>query len=132
MKRIAVLSVILIVMLALVISPVGAQPAAQTAAPDTSSLASFLLFLTSAGGVAMVLSFFQERSAWFQDRTANEKMVVTLLICFVLPAAALLIITYVPAAALAALDPFFKVAGMGLTAFLGSQIYHGSHKADGS
>ncbi len=127
-KRIGFMVIALGVMLALVVFPVAAHPAVQAVVPDTSSLVNFLLFLTSGSGLAMVLSFVQARSAWFQKLEANAKMVVTLGLCTLIPAAAFLIVTYTPAALLAALDPLFKVLATGLTMFLGNQVYHGMNK----
>ena len=129
-KRIAVLGGVLLVLLALVVFPAGARPVMQVAATDTSTLANFLLFITSSGGIAMVLSFAQERSKFFSDPATDPraKMAVTLIICFALPALAFLVLKYAPPSLLTDLDPLFKIAGFGLSSFFGSQVYHGLNK----
>ena len=89
-----------------------------------TDMVQFLTWLASAGGAAATLSFILERIPQFQDLDSNYKSWVNLGGTIVLALSAFAVLTYVPAATLALLAPWFKVVAACVVAWLASQVAH--------
>ncbi len=130
MKQFRTIAVIVLIVVALfaVVAPVSAHPAnaPQVQEPTIPSATDALALLTTVGGLGIVLSFFLEQRTWFQNLSGNAKMWTVLAFSIGVPLAAKLLLDFVPADVFVAIDPYWKIIGLGFAFFLSTQWYHSS------
>ena len=97
------------------------------------NLNDFLMLLLTAGGSAAVASWVLERMKWYKDIVDPEnKRWVFFGVCVVLALGAFGVITFVPAAILLAIAPYFAiVASVFSSVFFGS-VFHAQDKLSAS
>jgi len=87
-------------------------------------LTSFLTWLGSSGGNAIVASWVLERLAWYQKQTVEVKQYVYAGAVFVLSLAAYLVLTYVPVDVVNAIAPYFAIAYVTFTSVFAGKSFH--------
>ena len=102
------LIVVTILLMLIITSAQAFHGAWQVGGVETNVLAKFLLWLATGGSVVAV-SWIAERSKWFQSLESSTKAYVQYGASTILGVAALLIQTYIPAATLEMLAPYFAV-----------------------
>ena len=97
------------------------------------SLNDFLMLLLTAGGAAAVASWILERMKWYKAIVDPEnKRWVFFGVCVILAVGAFCVITFVPAAVLLAIAPYFAiVASVFASVFLGTS-FHNADKLSAS
>lgn len=110
------------------VSP-AAVPAFQDPAPTIPTLQGALLFLTTAGGIGVAISFLFEQRAWFQALAPNAKFWIVLAASIGIPLGAKAVLEFVPPDTITSLTPWFEIAALGFGTFLASQWYHKSQSS---
>lgn len=90
------------------------------------SLNDFLTLLLTAGGAATVASWVLERMKWYRNiEDPENKRWVFFGVCVVLAIGAFCVITFVPAAVLLAIAPYFAIlASVFTSVFLGTSFHN--------
>lgn len=87
-----------------------------------------LQWLLGSGGVVIAVSWIVERWAWFQAKAANVKEWLFFGFTAIVWVAAYLVVTYVPATVIAAIQPYFLgVSGLFITVVVG-KLFHQADK----
>ena len=86
----------------------------------------FLTWLAVGGGYSAVLAFISERIPAFQALTPSNKQLFHLVGSLVIALAAYAALTYIPAAQLDALKPYFVVVSGVLGTWMAGQVAHNS------
>lgn len=131
---IVALVLILAAVLPFVVTPAlastgAAAPALQEPEPAPLNLTAFLQWLISSGGSIITVSWLFERMRWFQELTSENKDWTIFGASVVVACSALAVVTYVPAATIAAIAPYFLiVSGSFVVVFMG-KAFHRADKA---
>jgi hypothetical protein len=126
MKRVSIILLLALLALIVIAAPVAASSGvAQETQPPT--LDAFLQWLISGGGSILAVSWLFERMKWFQNLASESKDYVIFAVSAVVGCGALALVTYVPAAVMAAIAPYFLIlASVFVTVFIAKAF----HKAD--
>lgn len=125
------MTIVLAVLLPVVVTPVLASSGApaQAEPPPAIDIMTFFKWLASSGGSIIAVSWLLERAAWFQAFSSNKKDNVIFGASVAVACVALAVITYVPAAILAVIAPYFLIiSGTFVTVFIAKTF----HRADKS
>lgn len=74
--------------------------------------------------IGVLVSFLLERVPWFQNLSSDVKALVALLLSVLLPILSYVLLNYVPASFVEALQPWYAAAVTGVIGFIGSQVWH--------
>ena len=88
------------------------------------TLTVFIAWLITAGGASAAFAFLAERLDIFQKLDSKAKSWVTLGCTLVISLSAFAVMTYVPAAILDQIAPWFQIAGAVFASWLASQAAH--------
>jgi len=91
---------------------------------DLLKLTDALALVAQGGLVAVAVAFILERVAWFQKLNPNRRFWLVFAVFAIVPVLAQAVLTGVPAAYLAAADPFWRSLVLGLGAWSASQFVH--------
>lgn len=92
---------------------------------EPASLEATLVLLATGGFLTgSMVSDVYERFDWFQKLQSWQRKLVVWGTTYVLPAAALLILQFVPETILEAASPYFKWIILAVLSWMGSQVYH--------
>lgn len=91
------------------------------------NLKDFLSFL-SLGGAAVaaqvLVSILLEKAAWFQALSASGRLSITVGLAVALGLAGALLLAFVPAETLQALQPYFLTVVLSVSPFIGGEVAH--------
>ena len=134
MKRFFGIMIVALLALIVLAVPVQAEPAIQSVDPGglPIDINSFLQWLIGGGGSIMAVSWILERMAWFQALGSDQKDYVLFTFAAALGCGALAVVTYVPAAILDAVAPFFLiVASIFVLVFIAKTFHMADRKNPG-
>ncbi len=121
--KIRLVQLALIVLASLVMaSPVLAQGQGDT--PKIPTLIDALRLFGTTVGAGMVISFLLTRVTWFSSLTGEKRFWIVFALSQAVPLAATLIVQFVPAATLIALEPFWQSMAAGFIVFIGTQAQY--------
>ena len=89
----------------------------------------FLVWLSGAGGIIAV-SYFAEKSSWFQAKSSEAKQWLIFGASAVLAIGAYSVVTYVSPALLSQLAPFFTILSTLFASIFVGQAFHASSKTE--
>lgn len=96
------------------------------------NLGAFFTFLGTSAAIGGVLSFIAENWKFFQNQSAQGKMIILFIASFSMSAASYALITYAPAGLVTGAEPIYKLFVTALTILLSTQAYHGlAHQDSG-
>jgi len=91
-----------------------------------------LNWIVNSGGGILAASWALERIRGFQARAPDTKRLITIVVSVGISLAAYALMTYVPAAIMAQVNPWLTVAAGTVIVYSGGQVYHQATKNSGS
>lgn len=113
---------LIVIALFVLAAPVYAQGQGDT--PTIPTLIDALRLAGTTVGAGMVISFLLTRVTWFKNLTGDKRFWIVFALAQAVPLAATLIVQLVPAATLAALEPYWQSLAAGFIVFIGSQAQY--------
>jgi len=126
MKRMFAFALVVVLVSLFFAMPVLAASPGQEALP--LDIKAFLQWLVGGGGSILAVSWLLERMAWFQALNSDRKDYTIFGFAVIVGCGALAVVTYVPAAVLAAISPFFLVVSTIFVTVFIAKVFHQADK----